>query len=723
MILDYEFTIPPCTVKSLDKMRIFTRTKLGFRAGSDGLSSSDLSIIVNTEWRQMSGSIETRDCVPGLPKIGDTRPNVYAIHESLSRVIEHYTNNCLRVKSDFFGRPNSMEWADLCDVQNTQGCAEPGSAGLDCCTTRLDFPGMARTVLASANYTPPDMPPMAVEDTATGVMKNAAFAFNDCGFLLEKLECIEFTEPGYYRATASGFVFTPAGSIISWINTAANAYAYIHIRIWLGIGAYQSMLVDTFLDTIGADTDCNAGSIVPTSPYTNLNPPPMTFYVSPQMIADGDNFLCVHWQLDAGAISFTHCTDTPGYTELTAQAAFDFTGGSVTVDRPNCSPGYATSGGSMATSNCDCDNPEPFPVCNETFDPTPFQVANPSCYAYMVLTSGISLRQFGTECFVNFDDLFSSLNALFNLGVGYTENDPSTIRIESWEYFYQESVILRFNNIDLYHAKYVRKIDTDMYYNKFEFGYDTWLNEKATTLYEFNTKRTYTMPVKHVDKTLTQRSKYIASPYAIEKQRRDILNNNAEYDNEIFFICVGPSIDTANTAIVTDGTDAVTYPSHMWITEHGITYPSNFPSWKWAMNYRIAPVRCHFVHWEPTVNIGLWHVNNASCEFVKGDANYYICGSDPLHNNFNCTNGYSCENQNMPVYGPGVNNPRRIFPELVTIQMPLTVGEWRTIKLNPYGQIAINGELFFIKEVKFKINADSELTLIRASRFNDPTGP
>ena len=714
---DIEITIPPCTVKSLDKMRIISRTKLGFHAGANLLTSSDLSIIVNTEWHSLSGTIETADCLPGMSKIGDSKPYVYAIHESLSRVVEHYTNNCLRVKSNFFGRPNSMEWAEDCEVQNTDGCF-PASYD-SCCDADVEWGPSVFSATATASFTPPDFPPPSESDYFTGNVSGANLLTNNCGLTVQSGECIVFPTAGTYTITAATFNIDLTGSIVSWVNTDEYALASANVKFYLKIGAYVLNILDQTIDTLVPDTDCNTDSVsMVAAPAITL---PFIFNVTPAMITANTNKLCAIVELSAEVFSFSFCPTNPDFASVSAQAQINVLSGLISISQPGCSYSSGPAApGSMATSNCDCNNPEAFPVCNETFDPVPFQIAEPHCYAYMALTSGISLRQFGTECFVTFQDLFQSLNALFNIGVGFTENDPNVLRIESWDYFYNETVILSFE-VDLYQAKYVRKVENEMYYNQFEFGYNSWLNEKTSTLYEFNTKRVYSLPVKHVEKALTQVSKYIASPYAIEKQRRDILNNNAEYDNEIFFICVGPSVDTTNTAQVTDGTDTVTYPSHMWITEHGISYAQNMPDWKWPLNYRIAPFRCHFVHWEPTVNVGLWHTNG-TLEFVKGDANYKICGTDPAHNNFNCSIGFTCENQSMPAYGNSINNDRRLFPETVTVNLPLTVGDWRVIKMNPYGQIAINDELFYINEVKFKINADSELTLIRASR-NNPTGP
>jgi hypothetical protein len=699
-------------------MRIITRTKLGFHAGAVGLGSSDLSIKVNTHWLALSGTIDSGDCLEGMLKIGDSKPYVYAIHESLSRVAEHYTNNCLRVKSNFFGRPNSFEWADDCEVQNVEGCGDGGSAS-DCCEALITYGPDNTQATATASYSPPDLPPAAVQDFVQKTITTATIASNTCGFSLDG-GCLVFPQSGSYSVNAATFVAALTGSIISWVNTAAAAYATISVRMFLQIGPYAFDIVNQSLDTLSSDTDCNSDSISLT--YTPAYSTPFTFFVSQAMINNNTNRLCLKAELSAEVLSFTACDDPPGFASMSAQAALILSSGAITITQTGCVPSYGTPPGSMATSNCDCDDPQPFPICSETFNPVPFQVAEPNCYAFMVLTSGLSLRQFGTECFVTFEELFSSLNALFNLGVGYTEAEPNVLRVESWEHFYQETVILTYNDVDLYHAKYKRKVLTEWYYNKYDFGYTTWLRDKVATLYEFNTTRTYTLPVKHVDTPLERKSKYIGSPYAIEKQRRDVLSSNADYDNEIFFICTGPSVDDTNTAQVTDGVVTVNYPSHMWIAEHGMNYPQNMPSWKWVLNYRIAPFRCMFIHWEPTLNIGLWHTDTAATlDFVKGDANFRICGTEVFHNNINCSKGYSCENQSMPSYGNSEQNSRRLFPEIVTLNLPLTVADWRVIKTNPYGQIAVNEELFYIREVKFKVNAESELTLIRASRSN-PSG-
>lgn len=82
------------------------------------LGSSDIDMFYIAYYKRLQVVIYSKNCIPDMPQIGETKQPSWAVHESLTRLVEFYTNDCLRVQSDFFGRPNSFEGADDPDYQN-----------------------------------------------------------------------------------------------------------------------------------------------------------------------------------------------------------------------------------------------------------------------------------------------------------------------------------------------------------------------------------------------------------------------------------------------------------------------------------------------------------------------------------------------------------------------------------------------------------------------------
>lgn len=436
-------------------------------------------------------------CIDQLPPAGSTYVNSYAIHEAFSRVTEHYTNNCLRVKSDYFSRPNSMQWADDCEVQNPVRCTDP-----------------------------------------------------------------------YY--------------------------------------------------------------------------------------------------------------------------------------------GYEI--GSLATSNCDCMNPEAFPICGETFDPAPFQSDPAGCGAWTIVTNGLNIREFGKDFFVSFTELFDAMNSIHGIGVGFTENDPSILRVEKWDYFYQKTFVIDLGFVDLYNSKWKQSIASDYYFNRFINGYTEWLQDEINTIDEFNSRREYLLKTKNTTKAIEMQNNFIASGYAIEWQRRQRNSVDAKYDDNPFVVCVGRSIDINNQYTVQNSTPA-TVAYHMYRVETGVDFCTGLLKPNEAYNWRIRPL-ANALRWLEYLSIGLWHKDNIeTIDFAKGTANYDVCGAD-LNLGDGCGYAINCEKENIQKMDTAYV---RIFPEYVTIEHPITVTQYNSIKINPYGLIYMNNEPFFLKELQFKPNANSTLTLIRAN--------
>jgi hypothetical protein len=525
-----EVSIPACDVPANSMFRIYTRTKLGFKAGGSLLGNSNLSLQVTTLWKKNDGILRIKDCIPDLPRVGETSHPVYMVHEAFSRIVEHYTNNCLRVKSNLFARANSMEWGDNCEIQNT-----------------------------SVRY--------------------------------------------------------------------------------------------------GA-------------PYFTLG--------GPEIRDDCGNIIGTEFQ--------------------------DF----------DC--GYALN-------DCDCDNPAGFPYCNSTFDITPYQVNNLANYyfdeAFTTITSGISLRDAGTACNVSFEELFDAINAIYCIGVGYSEQDPDNLHVERIDYFYNPEPILDLGNIDLYQSKFKVSVKMDEYFNKFTIGYNSWLQDEVNTIDEFNTKREYSLPIKNTENSREYICNFISSGYSIEWQRRQRYTVDSNLDNEKFIICVGRSLNVTNTTnIILPSGSSVTVPCHIYRVETGVSFSSNILDPETIYNFRISPYAMAR-HWAPVFSPVIWHkLHNIlhPLEFVAGEANYKACG-EIIDNNDPSVKpavlvSQHCENDNIPH-----NNEYFSQPEEIEFNFPLSLDQFLLLRAKPYNAIIVNKKPYFLKQIEYSFQGESKLTLIKARKI------
>lgn len=524
-----EVSIPACDVPADSKFRIYTRTKLGFKAGGSLLGNSDLSLQVTTLWKKNEGNLRIKDCIPDLPRVGETSHPVYMLHEAFSRIVEHYTNNCLRVKSNLLARANSMEWGDNCQIQNT-----------------------------SVRYGAP-----------------------------------------YYT---------------------------------LG----------------GPEIVDECGNIVGTE-----------------------------------------------------------------IEEFDC--GYALN-------DCDCDNPKGFPHCNETFDIAPYQVnaLAPHYFdeAFTTITSGISLRDFGTQCNVSFEELFDAINAIYCIGVGYSEQDADNLLIERIDYFYNPEAILDFGNIDLYQSKYKATVKMDEYFNRFKIGYNSWLQDEVNTIDEFNTVREYAIPIKNTDNSREYICNFIASGYSIEWQRRQRYTVDSNLDSEKFIICVGRSLNVTNTTTITlPDSSSVTVPHHIYRAEVGVNFASNIIDPESIYNWRVSPFAMAR-HWSPVFAPVVWHKLDNTPEplqFVAGEANFIACGEAVNNNDSSVQSAIPitqhCENDNVMH-----NDEYFSQPEEIDFSFPITADQFQLLRTKPYNAIIVNKKPYFVKEIEYSFTGESKFTLIKARK-------
>jgi ferredoxin len=380
------------------------------------------------------------------------------------------------------------------------------------------------------------------------------------------------------------------------------------------------------------------------------------------------------------------------------------------------------------------------------------------------LTNGYFLRQAKLtsgepNLFISFKDLLDGLNAID--AIGYSVEDDK-LRIEPWEYFYTDNVILRCHDI----SEVKRKIDVNRCFSLFDIGYNKWESGTWESIDGFHGKRQYRTKLKNIDTKSEQFCKFIADSYAIEEtKRKSILTAKDKddvldwrYDNDTFIIDL--IRDASSAIIVTVGTG-----DNNTLIDPGTVFnvdlsPSRMAArwFGWVMQamrvkrlaiggtYRITPGQCiqcgncYSDYPNAFINGG------SSALFVGGvteitptDANLEqdiqggieVCpvgaiavtdegmvieGADELiftgaegyadaittsKHAGSVANGEVLERQNWNA-GKIINrNPIPKFkPELVEFEYPLTAAEFIAIRNNPHGLIEFNGEYGWIREIE-----------------------
>jgi hypothetical protein len=158
--------------------------------------------------------------------------------------------------------------------------------------------------------------------------------------------------------------------------------------------------------------------------------------------------------------------------------------------------------------------------------------------AYNLLTNGFNIRQYeptDRPLKIALKESLESLNAIWCIGVQY---DTNKVRIERADYFYQDRQILFIPEV----YELNREPAEEYLPNEVEVGYETYQTDGYNTLDEFNTKQTYSTPIKNNKRKLPLLSKFIASGYSLETSRRQQFSTSAtdsfQNDDNCFIISV-----------------------------------------------------------------------------------------------------------------------------------------------------------------------------------------
>ena len=328
--------------------------------------------------------------------------------------------------------------------------------------------------------------------------------------------------------------------------------------------------------------------------------------------------------------------------------------------------------------------------------------------ALKAITNGYKIRGLYTDAEnernmpVSFKDMIEALDALDCIGWGFVEeNGTLYMRVESWDWFYQSNIILTINDPN----ECTRKVDTDRMITSLNVGYKKYTtNEEINSIDSVHSERTFTSKIKAVAKDVSKLCKWLADNYAIESTRRMAIASSDEefkYDENIFVFELEADAELSYPS--------VTYRVAIQSVENveGIAKPNEL------VNPRLSPRRMA-ERWKARCAI----FNTTSpLELTKGSVNYkakFACKAATSYGHYKRfylsngnVSGQLAEDATI------ANETPKMKAETVKIKYTLTIQQYKLIKSNPYGQIQVDGALYWLKEMTFTFKSGkAELTLI-----------
>lgn len=318
--------------------------------------------------------------------------------------------------------------------------------------------------------------------------------------------------------------------------------------------------------------------------------------------------------------------------------------------------------------------------------------------ALKAITNGYKIRGLYTDennernMPLTFKEMIESLNAIDCIGWGFSQEDNATcIRVERWDWFYQNKRLLEINEP----AELTRKIDTDKVISELNIGYKKYTTaEDISSIDSLHGERVFTTTTKSVSQEKTALCEFIADNYAIEETRRAAMTTEKDeefkYDENVFIFGLLSNAD--GYAIARD------------IAQQGNDTIANIHE---AYNTLISPTR-NAVRWISR----LFCLNGLKpFKLTKGTINYKaIVETEESRNGTfvipDLMNSIPGQSEDMPLqeqYGEIVI-PRVFKAEEVALTYPISLEQYQAIKQNPYGLVVVDGEECWIKEFTYDFN-------------------
>ena len=410
-------------------------------------------------------------------------------------------------------------------------------------------------------------------------------------------------------------------------------------------------------------------------------------------------------------------------------------------------------------------------------DSKPYSTPVDGCAGLEVITDGIRIRRQENKIIdktsvfsISLKDMIEGLNPIHNFGMG-VEPDPARpgfnrLRIESWEHFYTDEIILSCHGVN----NLTSKTDSKDIYSSFKFGYSKWEAEEYNGLDELLTERTYRTLISEVKNELNQVSTFISSGYAWEVTRRKGNANTKDwrFDKDVFILCAkrGATSDffvrfnqPDNFYIAMDDTNedyvrnffvigdtitissplnsgsfkiltvfsipgnlvikvdaplvdelsiaTITSGAALNVETGNIINPVNIVDPATIYNFRISPVR-NALRWVNKVFESYKHFNS-DCKlvFTDGKGNYFAEGElDSLDCKPEAGSLMESQIIDLTTFLDSNNAKPIMIPEPVTFEYPMSSKDYNAIAKNPYGLIYFENEcksgMGYIKKISYK---------------------
>lgn len=340
-------------------------------------------------------------------------------------------------------------------------------------------------------------------------------------------------------------------------------------------------------------------------------------------------------------------------------------------------------------------------------DSEPYAAVEDGCGSLRVLSNGLRIRNAVTQNhFLSMKELFESLNAIDNIGMGIEPSgvyDIERLRIEPVEYFYQDTEIIRHPNIPAAEKPTL----PDQAFSIVKVGYKKWETENVNGLDEFNSNKEFRTSLKSINNTLDVTSGFIAGGYPIEHTRQQSFADtgaaDTKYDNDTFIICVIRALYAYGNYIVEQG---------------NIGNASNIYSPATAYNWRIRPMYNLIRWWKSIAQSYVNLINTASkLFFTSGVGNILAKGDLPAYDPCKVEAVLLAENDDLDRTDISEGKDPIWKPDAVTYRYPMSLKDYNTIKASPLGYIAYQCgsgqfEKGFIVNINYRIaKGDADITL------------
>jgi len=267
---------------------------------------------------------------------------------------------------------------------------------------------------------------------------------------------------------------------------------------------------------------------------------------------------------------------------------------------------------------------------------------------------------------ISFDEWWSGADPILNLGLGPELIDGiEKIRIESKDYFYNDTPILYFDNVEGIESGY----DKSKIFNSIEIGFSNWSAESASGIDDPQTKHSYSTIFKIIGQGISQLSTWFAASLAIEQTRRNKAEQGKDWrlDNNIIVIALDSNEASPESFVPEVGSP--------------FTVITNLLNPDTRYNVRLTPYR-NIKRWLKYLSGCLQSNLSDPIRFNSGEGNYTMSVGA---NSDACDTGTWVENQDViPLSTP------YFTPQTYTVTVDLTWGNYKLLRTNRHRSIAIS---------------------------------